>query len=181
MDELGAAGAASDSDSTASASKPKSAEGATEEQGTIGVVIGAEKVIETTSIAITSSGGTAQGGPSGSGSHVDPSLLDSSPSTRQYVRKARRGSLVSSDSERTTSASVRVATPPSPPPKSGGTIPLSTITAAGASVAATILESGVVPTTIEGTPVGEEGSAYVSDVPEGNYFIEGIPIDEKTL
>uniref|UniRef100_A0A2N9G1S4 Aminotransferase-like plant mobile domain-containing protein n=1 Tax=Fagus sylvatica TaxID=28930 RepID=A0A2N9G1S4_FAGSY len=166
MDELGAAGAASDSDSTASASKPKSAEGATEEHGTVGVVTGAEKVIEITSIAITSSGGTAQGGPSGSGSHVDPPLVDSSPSTRQYVRRARRGSLVSSDSERTASASARVATPPSPPPKSGGTVPLSTITVAGVSAAATVSESGVVPTTIEETPVGEEGSAHVSDVPE---------------
>ena len=181
MDELGAAGAASDSDSTASASKPKSAEGATEEQGTVGVVTGAEKVIETTSIAITSNGGTAQGGPSGSGNHVDPSPLDSSPSTRQYVRRARRGSLVSSDSERTASASVRVATPPSPPPKFGGTVPLSTITAAGASTAATVLGSGVVPTVIEDTPVGEEGSAHVPDVPEGNYFIEGIPIDENPV
>ena len=88
MDELEAAEAASDSDSTASASKPKSAEEATEEHGTVGVVTSAEKVVETTSIAITSSGGTAQGGPSGSGSHVNPPLLDSSPSTRQYVRRA---------------------------------------------------------------------------------------------
>jgi hypothetical protein len=181
MDELGAAGAASDSDSTASASKPKSAEGATEEHGTAGVVTGAEKVIEITSIAITSSGGTAQGGPSGSGSHVDPPLVDSSPSTRQYVRRARRGSLVSSDSERTASASARVATPPSPPPKSGGTVPLSTVTVAGVSAAATVSESGVVPTTIKETPVGVEGSAHVSDVPEGSYFIEGIPIDENLV
>uniref|UniRef100_A0A2N9IPB7 Aminotransferase-like plant mobile domain-containing protein n=1 Tax=Fagus sylvatica TaxID=28930 RepID=A0A2N9IPB7_FAGSY len=176
MDELGAAGAASDSDSTAFASKPKSAEGATEEHGTIGVATGAEKVIETTSIAITSSGGTAQGGPSGSGSHVDPSLLDSSPSTRQYVRRARRGSLVSSDSERTASASARVATPPSPPPKSGGTVPLSTITAAEASAAATVPESGVVPTAIEENPVGEEGSAHVSDVPEGVTQVEHVEV-----
>uniref|UniRef100_A0A2N9IMU7 Aminotransferase-like plant mobile domain-containing protein n=1 Tax=Fagus sylvatica TaxID=28930 RepID=A0A2N9IMU7_FAGSY len=43
MDELGAAGAASDSDSTASASKPKSAEGVVEEHVTVGVVTGAEK------------------------------------------------------------------------------------------------------------------------------------------
>ena len=181
LDELKVAEAAFDSDSIASANRPKSAEGATEEHGTVGVVTGAEKVVETTPIAITSSGGTAQGGPSGSGSHVDPPLLDSSPSTRQYVRRARRGSLVSSDSERTASTSARVATPPSPPPKSGGTVPLSTITAAGASAATTVPESGVVPTTIEETPIGEEGSAHVSDIPEGNYFIEGIQIDENPV
>uniref|UniRef100_A0A2N9IAW4 Uncharacterized protein n=1 Tax=Fagus sylvatica TaxID=28930 RepID=A0A2N9IAW4_FAGSY len=70
---------------------------------TVGVVTSAMRAVETTPITITSSGGTAQGGLSGSGSHVDPSLLDSSPSTRQYVRRARRGSLVSTDSERTAS------------------------------------------------------------------------------
>uniref|UniRef100_A0A2N9GFN7 Aminotransferase-like plant mobile domain-containing protein n=1 Tax=Fagus sylvatica TaxID=28930 RepID=A0A2N9GFN7_FAGSY len=186
MDELGAAGAASDSDSTASASKPKSAEGATEEHGTVGVVTGAEKVIEITSIAITSSGGTAQGGPSGSGSHVDPPLVDSSPSTRQYVRRARRGSLVSSDSERTASASARVATPPSPPPKSGGTVPLSTITVAGVSAAATVSESGVVPTTIEETPcvtqvehveVAASEEPVQADVTPGS----GVPVIEEEL
>uniref|UniRef100_A0A2N9H6Y4 Aminotransferase-like plant mobile domain-containing protein n=1 Tax=Fagus sylvatica TaxID=28930 RepID=A0A2N9H6Y4_FAGSY len=35
------------------------------------------EVVETTPVAVTSSGGTVQGGPSGSSSHVDPSLLDS--------------------------------------------------------------------------------------------------------
>uniref|UniRef100_A0A2N9I478 Uncharacterized protein n=1 Tax=Fagus sylvatica TaxID=28930 RepID=A0A2N9I478_FAGSY len=74
---------------------------------TVGVVTSAMRAVETTPITITSSGGTAQGGLSGSGSHVDPSLLDSSPSTRQYVRRARRGSLVSTDSERTASVTVR--------------------------------------------------------------------------
>uniref|UniRef100_A0A2N9FCT9 Aminotransferase-like plant mobile domain-containing protein n=1 Tax=Fagus sylvatica TaxID=28930 RepID=A0A2N9FCT9_FAGSY len=123
MDELEAAEAAFDSDSTASASRLESAEGAVEEHAIVGVVTGVEKVVETTPIAITSSDGTAQGGPSGSGSHMDPLLLDSSPSTRQYVRRARRGSLVSTDSERTASASARVATPPSPLPESGGTVP----------------------------------------------------------
>uniref|UniRef100_A0A2N9HLS8 Uncharacterized protein n=1 Tax=Fagus sylvatica TaxID=28930 RepID=A0A2N9HLS8_FAGSY len=77
------------------------------EHTTVGVVTSAMRAVETTPITITSSGGTAQGGLSGSGSHVDPSLLDSSPSTRQYVRRARRGSLVSTDSERTASVTVR--------------------------------------------------------------------------
>uniref|UniRef100_A0A2N9EJ89 Aminotransferase-like plant mobile domain-containing protein n=1 Tax=Fagus sylvatica TaxID=28930 RepID=A0A2N9EJ89_FAGSY len=88
----------------ASASKPMSAEEAVEEHATVGVVSGIEKIVETTPVVVTSSGGTAQAGPSGSSSRVDPSLLDSSPSTRQYARRARRGSIVSTDSERTGSA-----------------------------------------------------------------------------
>ena len=138
MDELGAAGAASDSDSTESASRPKSAEGAIEEHVTVGVVTGAERIVETTPIAVTSSGGTVQGDISESGSHVDPSLLDSSPSTRQYVRRARRGSLMSTDFERTTSVTTRVLTPPSPLRESGGTAPTPIITAAAVSVATTV-------------------------------------------
>uniref|UniRef100_A0A2N9I2V0 Aminotransferase-like plant mobile domain-containing protein n=1 Tax=Fagus sylvatica TaxID=28930 RepID=A0A2N9I2V0_FAGSY len=80
--------------------KSMSAERVVEEHVTVGVVTGAERVVETTPITVTSSGGTVQGDISESGSHVDPSLLDSSPSTRQYVRRARRGSLVSTDSEK---------------------------------------------------------------------------------
>ena len=138
MDELGAAGAASDSDSTESASRPKSAEGAIEEHVTVGVVTGAERIVQTTPIAVTSSGGTVQGDISESGSHVDPSLLDSSPSTCQYVRRARRGSLMSTDFERTTSVTTRVLTPPSPLRESGGTAPTPIITAAAVSVATTV-------------------------------------------
>ena len=85
MDELGAAEASAESTPVVSASRPMSAEEAVEEHVTVGVVTSAERVVETTPVAVTSSGGTAQGGPSGSGSHVDPPLLDSSPSTRQYV------------------------------------------------------------------------------------------------
>jgi hypothetical protein len=138
MDELKAAEAAFDSDSTASARKPKSAEGIAEEHTTVGVITSAEKVVETTPIAITSSGGTVQGGLSGSGNHVDPSLLYSSPSTRQYVRRARRGSLVSTDSERTASVTVRVPTPSSPLHGFGGTAPTPIIIAAAVSAAATV-------------------------------------------
>ena len=82
MDELEAAEASSESTPVVSASKPMSAEEVVEEHAAVGVVTDAERVVETTSIAVTSSGGTVQGGPSGSGSRVDPSLLDSSPSTR---------------------------------------------------------------------------------------------------
>ena len=52
MDELEAAEAASDSDSTASASEPKSAEEAVEEYVTVGVVTGAERVVETTPVVV---------------------------------------------------------------------------------------------------------------------------------
>jgi hypothetical protein len=181
MDELEAAEAASDSDSTASASKPKSAEGAIEEHATVGVVTSAERVVETTPITVTCSGGTTQGGPSGSGSHMDPSLFDLSPSTRQYVRRARRGSLVSTDSERTVSATIRVSTPPSPLPESGGTAPTPIITAAEAFAATAVPESEVVPTAFEEAPVGEEGPAHIPEVPEGNIFVESISIDENLV
>jgi hypothetical protein len=91
----------------------KAAEETVEEHATVGVVTNVERVVETTPITITSSGGTPQGNPSESGSHVDPSVFDSSPSTCHYVRRARRGSIVSTDSESTISTTVRVPTPPS--------------------------------------------------------------------
>ena len=99
---------------------------------------------------------------------MDPSVLDLSPSTRQYVRRARRGSMVSTDSERTGSAIIRVPTPPSPLPEFGGTAPTPITIAAEASAAATIQEGEVVPTAIEEIPVGEGGIAHVSDISEGN-------------
>jgi hypothetical protein len=181
MDELEVTEASSDSTSVTSASKPVSAEEAVEEHTTVGVITGAERVVETTPVAITSSGGTVQGDPSGGGSYVDPSLFDSNPSTRHYVRRARRGSIVSTDSERTVSATVRVSTPPSPLPESGGTVPTPITIAAEASAAATIQEGEVVPTAIEEIPFGEEGTAYVSDILEGNNSIESIPIDENLV
>ena len=58
MDELEAAEASSESTPVASASKPISAEEAVEEHATVGVVTGAERVVETTPVAVTSSGGT---------------------------------------------------------------------------------------------------------------------------
>uniref|UniRef100_A0A2N9I278 Aminotransferase-like plant mobile domain-containing protein n=1 Tax=Fagus sylvatica TaxID=28930 RepID=A0A2N9I278_FAGSY len=155
MDELEAAEASSESTPVASASKPMSAEEAVEEHATVGVVSGIEKIVETTPVVVTSSGGTAQAGPSGSSSRVDPSLLDSSPSTRQYARRARRGSLVSTDSERTGSATVRVSTPPSPLPESGGSKESETATAAVGEV-----------------PGSEEGPTHISEIPEGVARIE---------
>uniref|UniRef100_A0A2N9GBT1 Aminotransferase-like plant mobile domain-containing protein n=1 Tax=Fagus sylvatica TaxID=28930 RepID=A0A2N9GBT1_FAGSY len=124
-------------------------EEAVEEHATVGVVSGIEKIVETTPVVVTSSGGTVQAGPSGSSSRVDPSLLDSSPSTRQYARRARRGSIVSTDSERTGSATVRVSTPP----KS------ETATAAVGEV-----------------PGSEEGPTHISEIPEGIARIEHIEV-----
>uniref|UniRef100_A0A2N9FU85 Aminotransferase-like plant mobile domain-containing protein n=1 Tax=Fagus sylvatica TaxID=28930 RepID=A0A2N9FU85_FAGSY len=108
---------------------PMSAEEAIEEHATVGVA-----------------------GPSGSSSHVDPSLLDSSPSTRQYVRRARRGSIVSTDSERTGSATVRVSTPPSPLPESGGIASTPIIIAAAVSAATIIQESETAPAAVGEVP-----------------------------
>ncbi len=114
---------------------------------------------------MTSSGGTVQGDLSGSGGHVDPSLLDSSPSTRQYVRRARRGSLVSTDSDRTASVTVRVPTPLSPLRESSGTAPTPIIIAAAVSAAATVQEGETAPTVIEEVPGHEEVPAHIPEVP----------------
>jgi hypothetical protein len=148
---------------------------------TVGVVTGAERVVEITPIAVTSSGGTVQGDISESGSHVDPSLLDSSPSTRQYVRRARRGSLVSTDSERTASVTARVPTPPSPLGESGGTAPTPIITAAVVSAATTVQGDETAPVLTEEVPGHEEVLAHIPEVPEGNIFAESILIDENLV
>ena len=160
----------SESTPVASASKPISAEEAAEEHATVGVITGIEKIVETTPVVVTSSGGTVQAGPSGSSSHVDPSLLDSSPSTRQYVRRARRGSIVSTDSERTGSATVRVSTPPSPLPESGGIASTPIIITATVSAATIIQESETVTAAVGEVPDSEEVPTRISEIPEGNIF-----------
>ncbi len=129
MDELEAVETSSDNSPVTSASDPRSVERAIDEHITVEVVTSAARVVETTPIIVTSSGETARGHPSESGSHADSSLLDSNPSTRHYVWRARRGSIVSTDSERTISATVRVPTPPSPLHKSGSTAPTPVIMA----------------------------------------------------
>jgi hypothetical protein len=133
------------------------------------------------SIIITSSGGIAQGGLSGSGSHVDLSLLDSSPSTRQYVRRARRGNLVSTDSERTASVTVRVPTPSSPLRESGGTALTPIIIAAAVSAAETVQESETAPAAVGEVPSSEGVSVHIPEVPGGNIFVENILIDENLV
>uniref|UniRef100_A0A2N9GE40 Aminotransferase-like plant mobile domain-containing protein n=1 Tax=Fagus sylvatica TaxID=28930 RepID=A0A2N9GE40_FAGSY len=151
-------------------------EEAVEEHATVGVVSGIEKIVETTPVVVTSSGGTVQAGPSGSSSRVDPSLLDSSPSTRQYARRARRGSIVSTDSERTGSATVRVSTPPSPLPESGGIASTPIIITAAVSAATIIQESETATAAVGEVPGSEEGPTHISEIPEGIARIEHIEV-----
>ena len=181
MDELEAAKASFDNSPVASASNPRCVERAVDKHTTAGVVTSAARAVETIPITITSSGGTAQGHPSESGSHADPSLLDSSPSTRHYVRRARRGSIMSTDSERTISATVRVPTPPSPLHEFGGTAPTPVVMAAVVLAAVTVQESETVPATAEEVPSSEEVPAHISDILEGNNFVKSIPIDESLM
>uniref|UniRef100_A0A2N9G8W5 Aminotransferase-like plant mobile domain-containing protein n=1 Tax=Fagus sylvatica TaxID=28930 RepID=A0A2N9G8W5_FAGSY len=147
-----------------------------EEHVTVGVVTGAERVVEPTPITVTSSGGTVQGDVSESGSHVDPSLLDSSPSTRQYVRRARRGSLVSTDSERTASVTARVPTPPSPLGESGGTAPTPTITTAVVNLV-TDDDFNADMARVEPTEVAASEEPVQADVTPGS----GVPVIEEEL
>jgi hypothetical protein len=181
MDELEAAEATFDNASTASASKPESAKGTAEEHATVGVVTSAERVVETTPISIASSGEAAQGHPSESGSHVDPSSLDSSPSTRHYVRRARRGSIVSTDSERIISAIVRVSTPLSPLHEFGSTAHLPVVMATVVPTAVTVQDSEAVPVVAEEVLGDEEVPVHIPDALEGNNFVESIPIDENLV
>ena len=60
---------------------------------------------------ITNGDGLTQSDSSKSGDHTDSSLLDSSPSTRFYVRRTRYGNVVSFDSERTPSINAALLTP----------------------------------------------------------------------
>jgi hypothetical protein len=182
MDELEAAEASSESTPVATpASKAISAKEAVEEHATVGVVTVAERIMETTPVVVTSSGGTAQAGPSGSSSRVDPSLLDSSPSTRQNVRRARRGSIVSTDSERTGSATVRVSTPPSPLPESGGIASTPIIITAAVSAATIIQESETATAAVGEVPGSEEGPTHISEIPEGSIYIFLLKIYRFTI
>ena len=181
MDELEAAKASPHSTPATPASKAISVEEAIEEHATVGVVTEAERVVETTPVVVTSSGGTVQAGPSGSSSHVDPSLHDSSPSTRQYVRRARRGSIVSTDSERTGSATVRVSTPPSPLPESGGIASTPIIITAAVSAAIIIQESETATATVGEVPGGEEVPTHISEVSEGSIISSLLKVYQFTI
>ena len=181
MDELKVAEAAFDSDSTASASEPRSAERTVEEHTTVKVITSTERAIKTTPITIATSGETAQDHPSESGSRVDPSLLDSSPSTCHYVRRARRGSIVSTDSDRTISATVRVSTPPSPLHESSSVAPSPVVMATVVPTAVTVQDSEAVPAVAEEVPDEEEVSVHIPDAPKGNDIVDSIPINENLV
>ena len=179
-DELEAAEAAFDNASTVSASKSRSTEGTVEEHTIVGVVTNAERAIKTTPITIATSGQTAQDHPSESGSHVDPSLLDSSPSTRHYVRRARRGSIVSIDSERTISATVRASTPPSPLHESDNTAPTPVVMTTMVPTVVTVRDSEAVPAVAEEVPDDEEVPVHTLDALEGNTIVDSISVN-RTL
>ena len=115
MYEVETAEASFDNVLVASASNPRSVERASDEHIAVGAVTSAMRAAEAEPIAITSRGGTAQGNPSRSDSCTNPSLFDSNPPTCHYVRRASRGSIVSTDLERTISATPMVPTPLSPP------------------------------------------------------------------
>ena len=177
MYEVETAEASFDNVLVASASNPRSVERASDEHITVGAVTSAMRAAEAEPIAITNSGGTAQGNPSRSDNHTDPSLFDSSPLTRHYVRRAPRGSIVSTDSERTISATLMVPTLSSPS-ESGGVASTTVVIAAMVSAATTIQEDKTVPTATEETPGNEDVSVHIFDIPEGN-VVEDTPIDEN--
>jgi hypothetical protein len=88
---------------------------------------------------------------------------------------------VSTDSEKTISATVRVPTPPSPIHESVGAAPTPIVIAAVVYVTATVQESETVPAAVEGIPGNEEVLVHIPNVPEGNNIVESIPIDENLL
>jgi hypothetical protein len=88
---------------------------------------------------------------------------------------------VSTDSERTISATVRVPTPSSPLHESGGTAPTPVVIAVMASAAVTVQESETVPTATEEIPGSEEVLVHIPDIQEGNNIVESIPIDKNLV
>ena len=180
MDELEAAEASFDDVSTASASNPKSIERAVEKHVVVGGVTSAVRTVETTPVSITSSGGVAQGNPSRSESRTDPSLLDLSPSTLHYVRRVRRGSMLSTDSERTISATTRAPTPPSPLQESSGIASTPLVILAVVSASAFVQRDEAAPVVAEVVPSSEEILVHIFDVPEGN-TIGDTPANEDIV
>ena len=147
---------------------------------TIEAVTSTTRVFETTPITITSSDGTTQENLSGSGDHTDPALFDSSPLTRHYVRRARRGSMVSTDSERTTSVTPMVPTPPRPLHESGSVASTPIVIAAVVSAVAVVQEEVTASTAAEVVPGSEEVLVHISDVSEGN-TVGDTPINENIV
>uniref|UniRef100_A0A2N9H2H3 Aminotransferase-like plant mobile domain-containing protein n=1 Tax=Fagus sylvatica TaxID=28930 RepID=A0A2N9H2H3_FAGSY len=77
--------------------------------------VAAEEVVEepegAVTVGVVGDDGLTQGGSSRSSDHMDSALLDSSPSSKFYVRRSRRVNVVSSNSERTPSVSAALLTP----------------------------------------------------------------------
>uniref|UniRef100_A0A2N9GMT5 Aminotransferase-like plant mobile domain-containing protein n=1 Tax=Fagus sylvatica TaxID=28930 RepID=A0A2N9GMT5_FAGSY len=86
------------------------------------------------------------------------------------------GSIVSTDSERTGSATVRVSTPPSPLPESGGIASTPIIITAAVSAATIIQESETATAAVGEVPGSEEGPTHISEIPEGIARIEHIEV-----
>uniref|UniRef100_A0A2N9GIR2 Aminotransferase-like plant mobile domain-containing protein n=1 Tax=Fagus sylvatica TaxID=28930 RepID=A0A2N9GIR2_FAGSY len=149
MDELEAAEASSESTPVASASKPMSAEEAVEEHATVGVV-SAVAWIPPCSIQVLPLANMPEG--------------------------LEGGSIVSTDSERTGSATVRVSTPPSPLPESGGIASTPIIITAAVSAATIIQESETATAAVGEVPGSEEGPTHISEIPEGIARIEHIEV-----
>ena len=87
---------------------------------------------------------------------------------------------MSTDSERTISATIRVLTPPSPLHESGGTAPTPVVIAAVVPAAVTVQDSEAVPAAAEEVPGSEEVPAHIPDILEGN-IVESVPIDKNLV
>ena len=75
-----------------------------------------------------------------------------------------RGSIVSTDLERTVSATVRVSTPPSPPHESSNTAPTPVVIATVVPTAVTVQDSEAVPAVVEEVLGDEEVPMHIPDV-----------------
>jgi hypothetical protein len=180
IDKLAVLEASFDNVHIASASNPRSVERASDEHTAVRAMTGAVRAAEAEPIAITSSDGTTQGNPSRNDSRTDPSLFDSSPPTRHYVRRAPLGSVVSTDSERTISATPMVPTPSSPLRESGSAASTPIVIAVVVSATTTVQEEETVPTAAKVTSGSEVVPMHISDIPEGN-VVKDTPVDENLI
>jgi hypothetical protein len=88
---------------------------------------------------------------------------------------------VSTDSERTGSATVRVSTPPSPLPESGGIASTPIVITAAVSAATIIQESETATAAVGEVPGSEEGPTHISEIPEGSTYIFLLKIYRFTI
>ena len=88
---------------------------------------------------------------------------------------------MSTDSERTGSATVRVSTPPSPLPESGGIASTPIIITAAVSAATIIQESETATATVGEVPGGEEVPTHISEVSEGSIISSLLKVYQFTI